>query len=64
MTSIIKLKLDQETLFEWERHTEGKKQIPDPRDLLEFSDMQAQACKASAYVENCENLLNIRRRQQ
>ena len=41
MTSIIKLKLDQETLFEWERHTQGKKQVPDRRDLLDFVDLRA-----------------------
>ena len=51
MTSIIELKLDQETLFEWERHTQGKKHVPDPRDLLEFLDLRAQACEASACVE-------------
>ena len=51
MTSIIELKLDQETLFEWERHTQGKKNVPDPRDLLDFLDLRAQACEAAALVE-------------
>ena len=51
MTSIIELKLDQETLFEWEKLTQGKKQVPDPRDRLEFLDLRAQACEAATYVE-------------
>ena len=51
MTSIIELKLDQETLFEWERHTQGKKKVPDPRDLLDFLDLRAQACEAATLVE-------------
>ena len=36
VTSILELKLDQATMFEWLQHTHSSKTVPDYDDLLEF----------------------------
>ena len=43
ITSVIQLKLDPGTLFEWQKHTQTVTDVPHFRDLLEFIDLRARA---------------------
>ena len=43
VTAIIELKLDQTTMFEWQRHTQEDKSIPPCSELLSFLDLRARA---------------------
>ena len=46
LTSMIELKLDQTTMFEWRRHSETSVDVPHYEDLLKFLDMRAQAAES------------------
>ena len=49
VTSIIELKLDETTLFEWQKHSQEKvEEVPHYRDILEFIDLRAQAAESIA----------------
>lgn len=42
--SILELmKLDVNTMFEWQRHSQAQTRVPHYQDLLDFLDLQAQA---------------------
>lgn len=43
LTSMIELKLDVNTLFEWQKHSQEEAEVPEYRDLLDFIDLRAQA---------------------
>ena len=43
ITLIIELKLDTDTMFEWQKHTQDKTDVPPYKDLLDFIGMRAQA---------------------
>ena len=43
ITSLILLKLDQNTRFEWQKYTKKIKSVPHYDDMLTFLDMRAQA---------------------
>ena len=43
VTSILELKLDPTTMYEWQRHTQDSNTVPDFDDLLEFLDLHARA---------------------
>lgn len=44
VTSIIELKLDETTLFEWQKHSQGTiDKVPHYQDMLDFLDLRAQA---------------------
>lgn len=46
VTSIIELKLDQTTLFEWQKHSQSTvDEVPHYQDILDFLDLRAQACE-------------------
>jgi hypothetical protein len=47
VTSIIELKLDQDTMFEWQRQSQSKTGVPHYQDLLGFLDLRAQASETS-----------------
>ena len=47
ITSVIELKLDTDTLFEWQKHSQAKTEVPHYDDLLEFIDLRAQASETS-----------------
>ena len=36
VTSMVEMKLDQTTLFEWQRHTQDQKEVPHFQALLDF----------------------------
>ena len=47
VTSMIELKLDTDTLFEWQKHTQAEANVPHFQALLDFIDLRAQASEAS-----------------
>ena len=47
ITSMIELKLDANTLFEWQRHTQTEMEVPHYQQLLDFIDLRAQASEVS-----------------
>ena len=49
VTSILELKLDHTTMFEWQRHTQSSSTVPDINDLLEFLDLCARAGENAAW---------------
>ena len=46
ITSLIELKLDTTTIFEWQRASQDKADVPHYSDLLTFLDLRAQASEA------------------
>ena len=47
ITSMIGLKLDTDTLFEWQKHSQTSTDVPPYEELLEFIDLRAQASEMS-----------------
>ncbi len=47
VTSLLELKLDANTMFEWQWHSQKHTDVPDYQELLEFLDLRAQAAEAS-----------------
>ena len=47
ITSMIELKLDVDTLFEWQKHSQAKVDVPHYQELLDFIDLRAQASETS-----------------
>ena len=47
ITSLLELKLDVNTMFEWQRHSQTSPDVPHYKDLLEFIDLRAQASESS-----------------
>ena len=47
ITSVLELKLDSNTMFEWQRYSQEKIEIPHYRELLEFLNLRAQASESS-----------------
>ena len=46
--SIIELKLDQDTMCEWSKHSQDKtKEVPHYQDILDFLDLRAQVSESS-----------------
>ena len=48
ITSVLELKLDQNTLFEWHKHSGESTTVPHYNDLLEFINLRAQASDSLA----------------
>ena len=47
ITSVIQLKLDLDTMFEWQKHTQDTAVVPHHQQLLEFIDLCARASESS-----------------
>ena len=47
ITSMLELKLDVTTMFEWQKHSQSSTDVPPYQELLEFIDLRAQASEAS-----------------
>ena len=47
ITSLLDLKLDTTTMFEWQRHSQEQTDVPGCEELLAFIDLWAQAVEAS-----------------
>ena len=43
VTSILELKLDPHTMFEWQKHSQDQVDVPHYQNLLDFLDLRAQA---------------------
>ena len=48
ITSLLELKLDTETMFEWQRHSQESTDVPHFTRLLEFLNLRAQASETCA----------------
>ena len=51
ITSTLELKLDQTTMFEWQRHSQSMEGIPHYQELLDFLNSRAQATE-STFVDS------------
>ena len=47
ITSVLELKLDVNTMFEWQRHSQSMEGVPAYQELLDFIDLRAQASETS-----------------
>ena len=47
ITSVVELKLDTTTMFEWQKHSQDTTNVPHYQDLLEFINLRAQASETS-----------------
>ncbi len=47
ITSLLELKLDSSTMFEWQKHTQDQVDIPHYDELLEFLNLRAQAAETT-----------------
>ena len=47
ITSTLELKLDSNTMFEWQKHSQGSTGVPHYEELLKFIDLRAQASETS-----------------
>lgn len=47
VTSVLELKLDSNTMFEWHKHTQTSTDVPHYLDLMEFINLHAQASETS-----------------
>ena len=47
ITSMLELKLDVNTMFEWQRHSQASTDVPHYQKLLDFINLRAQASEAS-----------------
>ena len=47
ITSVLELKLDTNTMFEWQKYSEDSVDVPHYQRLLEFINLRAQASEAS-----------------
>ena len=45
--TVIELKLDVDTMFEWQKHSQANIDVPHYQDLLEFLDLRAQASETT-----------------
>ena len=48
ITSLIELRLDATTMFEWQRHSQGSADVPHYDDILKFLNLCAQASESAA----------------
>ncbi len=58
ITSVIELKLDAVTIFEWQKHSQSQTEVPHYRDLLEFIDLRAQASETSLPMSSKKHVRN------
>ncbi len=50
ITSMIQLKLDSNTLFEWQKHTQNTIEVPSFQEILEFIDLRARASETTTPI--------------
>ena len=58
MTLLMELKLDQSTVFEWQRRSQYTKEVPHYQELLDLLDLRAQASEAIPKVDR-KSLLSL-----
>ena len=47
VTSMLELKLDANTMFEWQRHSQSSTDVPPFKDFLDFINLRAQASESA-----------------
>ena len=52
ITSVLELKLDASTMFEWQKHSQEQTDVPHYQDLLEFINLRAQASETLPSEQN------------
>ena len=52
ITSLLEMKLDATTMFEWQQHSQEHIDVPDYQILLDFLNLRAQAAEASSDKKN------------
>ena len=52
VTSILELKLDVNTMFEWQKYSQSSADVPHYKELLEFINLRTQASETSASDHN------------
>ena len=60
IASLLELKLDQNTLFEWQKASQGSKDVTQYTELLEFRNLRAQASK-SCSSDSKKSICDVRR---
>ncbi len=60
VTSILELKLDQTTLFEWQKHSQSSASVPHYQDLLDFINLRAQASETSVKQHKSDSHMSKR----
>ena len=63
ITSVLELKLDTNTMFEWQKHSQDSTDMPHYQKLLEFINLSAQASEAYPFPTTSE-LLVMKSNQQ
>ena len=48
ITSLLELKLDSTTMFEWQQHSQKHTDVPNHQELLDFINLRAQASEATS----------------
>ena len=56
---MIELKLDVDTLFEWQKHSQKSAIVPHYEELLEFIDLRAQASETSCTTQRKKQLSRV-----
>ena len=58
ITSLLEMKLDSTTMFEWQRHSQDHTDVPDYQELLDFLNSRAQAAEASSEKKRLSKPIN------
>ena len=58
ITSLLEMKLDATTMFEWQRHSQEHTDVPDYQELLDFLNLRAQAAEASSERKRVSKPIN------
>ena len=56
ITSVLELKLDTNTMFEWQKHSQESNEVPHFQRLLEFLNLRAQASE----ITTCESSKKVK----
>ena len=60
ITSTLELKLDQSTVFEWQKHSLKSEGVPYYLDLLEFLNLRAQTTESTITDGNSKRVTHAR----
>jgi hypothetical protein len=61
ITSVLELKLDVDTMFEWQKHSQSSATVPHYQELLEFINLHAQASEMSVSKNRKSTMSEIKR---
>ena len=58
ITSLLEMKLDPKTMFEWQRLSQAHTEVPEYQELLDFLNLRAQAAEASTEKKRVSKPVN------